>query len=584
MTFLAKSDIAIEAVLNKMLLEIMKKVYLLLAILFASNSIIKAQPSSKQKLEKPTIALLGTFHFAGSSDAMSLKTDDLTSPKRQNEIKDLVEALAEYKPTKVVLEYPYGATGLDSIYQLYLKGSHNLTINERQQIGFRLAKKMGHKHIFVADHHLDLPFDTLINFLQKEKQMNLFENMMSDMKTQVMDVLQKAYDNMTIKEFFVMLNNEKYDALNRNVYLEYVNKMGTDSNYLGSEVIAKWWERNFKIMFNIDAITELDDRVLVFFGQGHTSILKDFYKNRNDVSYTNINNIIESSNKIFTTDIDNFWEAYDSIQTTKEYSKKIDLINQLYLNKGSNGLKAFMKARDYNDTLYVKMIDIRPKFLNSIRQNTLSIKSKIKELNDAIAYLKKLYPELKDAEMYFTIGGLRSGGTVKGNMVLIGAEIATGNPTTDVSEFKGDWLKNVFASQSQDNFVSLNIHEYIHTQQNGSSKRVLNQTIKEGSADFIAELVMQKPLERNYMEYGRENTKKIKQLFKKEMLSTDFSNWLYNGSQKKEGSDLGYYVGYEICKAYYNNSKNKSQAIKDIIQLNYNDDDAIEAFLKKSKF
>lgn len=562
----------------------MKKAYLFLAIIFVSNSIVTAQTSSKQWTEKPNIALLGTFHFAGSSDAMSLKIDDLTSTKRQNEIEDLVDALTEYKPTKVILEYPYGTTGLDSIYQLYLNDSHNLTINERQQIGFRLAAKMKHQHVYAADHHLDLPFDTLINFLQEKKQMNLFENMMSDMKTQVMDVWQEAYKNMTIKEFFAYMNSDKYDAMNRNVYLEYVNKMGADNNYLGSEVVAKWWERNFKIMYNIDAITETGDRVLVFFGQGHTSILKDFYKNRADVNYTDINKIIANTNKIFTSDIDNFWIAYDSIQKIDKYSKKIDLINELYINKGSKGLKAFMEARDYNDTLYIKMIDLKPKFLNSIRQNTLSIKSKTQELNDAVTYLQKLYPELKDAEMYFTIGGLRSGGTVKGNMVLIGAEIATGNPTTDVSEFKGDWLKNVFANQTQDNIVSLNIHEYIHTQQNGSSKRVLNQTIKEGSADFIAELVMQKPLERNYMKYGRENTKKIKQLFEKEMLSNDLSNWLYNGSQKKESSDLGYYVGYEICKAYYNNSKNKSQAIKDIIQLNYNDDNAVEAFLKKSNF
>jgi len=274
----------------------MKKSYLLLAILFALYGIATAQSGSNQKQEKPTIALLGTFHFAGSSDAMSLKTGDLSTPRRQNEIEELVQSLTAYKPTKIILEYPYGNTGLDSIYQLYLKGTNTLTINERQQIGFRLAAKMGHEHVYAADYHLDLPFDTLIDFLQKKGQMNLFENMMSDMKTQVMDVWQKEYSNLTIKEFFVFMNSDKYDALNRNVYLEYVNKMGTNSNYLGSDVVSKWWERNFKIMCNIDSITEQSDRVLVFFGQGHTSILKDFYKNRGDVIYKNINRIIENSN------------------------------------------------------------------------------------------------------------------------------------------------------------------------------------------------------------------------------------------------------------------------------------------------
>ena len=77
--------------------------------------------------------------------------------------------------------------------------------------------------------------------------------------------------------------------------------------------------------------------------------------------------------------------------------------------------------------------------------------------------LKKLYPGLRDAEMYFTIGGLRSGGTTNGKMVLIGCEIATGNPATDVSEFQTEWLKNVFSKQSLDYILSLNIHElFIH--------------------------------------------------------------------------------------------------------------------------
>ncbi|WP_447637753.1 Ig-like domain-containing protein [Flavobacterium microcysteis] len=302
------------------------------------------------------------------------------------------------------------------------------------------------------------------------------------------------------------------------------------------------------------------------------------------MAFIAMNVFSQSSNKIFTTDIDNFWTAYDSIQKTTDFSKKIHLIDRLYIDKGTDGLKAFMKARNYNDTLWVKLINEYPKFWNSIRPNTLTAKAKITEFENAVATLKKLYPELKEAEMYFTIGGLRSGGTVKGNMVLVGAEIATGSPATDVSEFKDNWLKNVFAEQTLDNIVSLNIHEYIHTQQTGDRNRVLSQCIKEGSCDFIAELTMQQPLQRKYFTYGKANAEKTKELFKEEMFTNNFSNWLYNGGKKGESADLGYYIGYEICKSYYNLAKDKKQAIKDIIELNYDDDKAVESFLSKSKF
>ncbi|WP_343530471.1 Ig-like domain-containing protein [Pedobacter sp.] len=292
----------------------------------------------------------------------------------------------------------------------------------------------------------------------------------------------------------------------------------------------------------------------------------------------------QKQSPIYTADIDHFWTAYDAIQKTNDLSQKITIINSQYIDKGSKGLKAFMAARQYNDTLWVQLIDKLPKFWNSIRANTLSIKHKTDEFEKAIKKLKQIYPDLKPAEMYFTIGGLRSGGTVKDNMVLVGSEIATGNATTDVSEFTNSWLKNVFKEQSLDNIVSLNIHEYIHTQQKPASSNLLSQSIREGSCDFIAELSIQKPLQTKYLSYGKANTLNIKELFKKEMFFNDYTNWLYNGSQRTEDADLGYYVGYEICKAYYQQAKNKKQAIKDIIELDFGNDQAVESFLEASGF
>ncbi|MFS4470264.1 Ig-like domain-containing protein [Chryseobacterium sp. T20] len=292
----------------------------------------------------------------------------------------------------------------------------------------------------------------------------------------------------------------------------------------------------------------------------------------------------QKSTRIFTSDIDNFWVAYDSIQKTNDYSGKLDLIKRLYTDKATKGLKAFMNARDYNDSVYVKVIEKYPKFWNSVRPNTLTIKTKTKELEAGVVRLKQLYPELKDAEMYFTIGGLNAGGTVSGNMVLVGAELATGIGSTDVSEFKDEWLKGMFANQSLDNIVSLNIHEYIHTQQTGYQNRVLNQAIKEGSCDLIAGLVMNESPQRKYISYGMAHEAEIKARFKKEMFTGNLADWFYNGRQKGEGADLGYYVGYVISKMYYQNTKDKKQAIKDIIELNYSDNKAVEDFLDKSKF
>ena len=186
--------------------------------------------------------------------------------------------------------------------------------------------------------------------------------------------------------------------------------------------------------------------------------------------------------------------------------------------------------------------------------------------------------------MYFTVGGLRSGGTTMNDMVLIGSEIATGNASTDVSEFPNKWLEGVFKNQQSDNLVALNIHEYIHTQQKGEPKDLLGQAIKEGACDFITELVLGRPLQNNYIVYGREHEATLKDQFKKEMFTGFYSNWLYNGSSAKTVADLGYFMGYTICKTYYSNADDKKKAVKEIIELKYSDNDAIDKFLQRSKY
>ena len=54
----------------------------------------------------------------------------------------------------------------------------------------------------------------------------------------------------------------------------------------------------------------------------------------------------QDTNKVFTTDIDNFWIAYDSIQTTTDSLMQIDFIQKLYIDKGTKGLRSFMVLRD----------------------------------------------------------------------------------------------------------------------------------------------------------------------------------------------------------------------------------------------
>ncbi|WP_126973653.1 DUF2268 domain-containing putative Zn-dependent protease [Gynurincola endophyticus] len=293
-----------------------------------------------------------------------------------------------------------------------------------------------------------------------------------------------------------------------------------------------------------------------------------------------------SQNKLHTEDVVRFWNAYDKIIATDNYHDQLQIIQKEYLQPASAGLKQFAEILNYTDSGYINSIRTAPHFWKTMRQNTLTALKLSKEVNASIDQLKKNYPELKPAALYFVIGLGNSGGKPIGNDLVIGLEVAAGDSTVNTSELKSDFLKKVFARQEVSNIISLAIHEYIHTQQvsdRHENNYILKQALIEGSCDFLAELITGIPLKSPYMEYGKKNAEKVKADFRKDLVKPSLRDWFYNGTQAEVG-DLGYYVGYTISKKYYEQIKNKKEAIKTLISLNYSDDEKVFELLNNSKY
>jgi hypothetical protein len=100
------------------------------------------------------LLLVGVFHFQDpGQDAYKPKFSlDIKSAQRQHEVENVVEQLAEFRPTKVAVEAtPDQQPRLDSLYSRYLAGTYQLGANETYQLGFRLAKRLGHSRVYAAD-------------------------------------------------------------------------------------------------------------------------------------------------------------------------------------------------------------------------------------------------------------------------------------------------------------------------------------------------------------------------------------------------------------------------------------------------
>ncbi len=282
--------------------------------------------------------------------------------------------------------------------------------------------------------------------------------------------------------------------------------------------------------------------------------------------------------KLITTDIHHFWQAYDAAQKDTAHIKEI--FQALYFDKATPGLEDYIATKIGTIEAFVASQKAKRKFYAAIRNNTLSIDTMKNEIMQGFYKFKQLYADAVFPDIYFLIGRGNSAGTVSDNGLLIGVDqIAKSDdiPTGELSEWSRLGFREVKG------MPVIIAHELIHSQQNKlkPDTTVLSYAIAEGMADFFAELITGiNPSQRQY-DFAKDKKKKIWQDFEKDMYFNRYSNWIANGDQERPDhpSDLGYYVGYEICKSYYAETPDKKQAIIDIFNIrDYN------AFLAKSRY
>lgn len=291
---------------------------------------------------------------------------------------------------------------------------------------------------------------------------------------------------------------------------------------------------------------------------------------------------------VSSTDIDHFWDAYDEALATDDPVGQTQILQRRYIDRGTPGLKAFMAVKGYSAQSYVDAIRAYPRYWTSIRPHTLRARSAIAELEPELRKFQALYPRLRPAAIYLAIGALKSSGTTQDDKVLIGAELATGDASVDTSDMPPkmrDWLATYFRSRPFETMSLLTMHEFVHTQQRGPGGNLLGQALYEGVADFVAERVTGRKPRLPYVEYGPANETAIKAAFVQQMEGENTDDWLYNDTDNAfKVRDLGYYVGYAICDAYYRKAADKKAAIAQMIELDFTDRQAVEAFVERSAY
>ncbi|NVO18628.1 MAG: hypothetical protein HXX13_02960 [Bacteroidetes bacterium] len=292
------------------------------------------------------------------------------------------------------------------------------------------------------------------------------------------------------------------------------------------------------------------------------------------ISFPQIKQANSPGMQIITGDIDNFWIAYDHLKVCKTADDSINCIKTLYFDNGTEGLKEFLKKYQYSPQDYLLKISQYPGFFRSIRQNTLLTKTIGNEADQFLEKVWKYYPDYKPKKICFLISPIECGGTTTENYLFAGAEILTSSKEADLSEFGNSVFGKVLAFDTnvRERLIFVIAHETVHDLQINAefnNYNLLNKSLNEGSADFIAMLFTGVLANQYLMEYGNLHEKELWVRYKQDIENNENTdNWMYNYDRVENGvpADLGYYMGYKITESYYNQCTDKNSAIHAIIE------------------
>ncbi len=240
---------------------------------------------------KIKVYLLGTFHFAQTDS-----TYNVLDEKHQKSIENLCETIAKQKPDKIFVErqpeYEF-QNKIDSLYEKYIKMTRPIKArNEIYQVGFRAAKKLGHKKVFQCDHPGQYGrFNrATIEYANKNNQTDILEAKRIGTVMRHDDTVNEdsIMNSLTLFQYIQWINSPQVMNTSHASYITNYPQVGSNDYYnydddytlIGAELIADWYNRN--IMIYTKMINQVDYKndkaIFLLMGGDHIPIIKNLFE------------------------------------------------------------------------------------------------------------------------------------------------------------------------------------------------------------------------------------------------------------------------------------------------------------------
>ncbi len=247
-----------------------------MCVLCGSPHAAETVAAPKAAVPPAEVMLIGLWHFDNPGlDAVKFKPIDITGPQEQRYLEGLALRLARFKPTKVLLEFePKDEARFNARFADWQAGKFPLAANEIYQIGFRLAKAAGLKSLHGFDVREvpgadDKDWERL---LKDPAHAKTFGTLVEEMG----ESLRMAHRTLGLRALLLRNNSDAEDRLNKSFYTWLSSTRSAEKPFLGADLAAQWWQRNFRMYHLIQQAAQPGERVVVIAGQGHTAVMRDF--------------------------------------------------------------------------------------------------------------------------------------------------------------------------------------------------------------------------------------------------------------------------------------------------------------------
>ena len=242
------------------------------------------QIKTYSSIPKVKVMVVGTYHFDQEKERNEL------SEENQKQIDNLVIALSEFKPTKVIIEKrPEFKKKYSLMYSKYKADqlSIDTLANEIFQLGFKTALKMNHDSIYFFDNQPDfigsLEGFTFEGFAQYADSADAgFYDIYKNLIMENFEYNEKLLKSLTLYDEIKLRNAPQMQTFNIERMHAFEIRAGIDDKWIGADWLGRWYQRNIRMMAHLLKIYEPDDRLLIIVGDNHKWVLEQLMNNTPD--------------------------------------------------------------------------------------------------------------------------------------------------------------------------------------------------------------------------------------------------------------------------------------------------------------